>query len=270
MVGSSVLPPLPRIIRVAGRATPPSLSFSVPQVELLRTAALDVGLLRPAAARSGRRPGAGAVSREPLVAVAPDDHRLARRRRVHVRSPAGEPFVLFPRHLGPGLHDEITAPCRRGGFTPEVAQEAVRVPTIVGLVAAGCGVSVVPGSAAAQPRPEVVFLPLSPRSGWSTWRSRCPSPAGPRWPPTSPPWPATSRECAESRSGRSRGSPGRQESRAARSGVDGSPATSRDRQVDPVLSPRASCTCAPSRPGSCARSGSARRSCRAPRTAASR
>ncbi|PSL51629.1 LysR family transcriptional regulator [Saccharothrix carnea] len=167
MVGSSVLHPLPLIIReFRARYPAVTLSFSVLptmlQVEQLRTAELDVGLLRPPLPGPADDLELVPVSREPLVAVVPDDHRLARRRRVHVRSLAGEPFVLFPRHLGPGLYDEITALCRRGGFTPRVAQEAVQMPTIVGLVAAGCGVGIVPGSSAAQPRPEVAFLSLSP------------------------------------------------------------------------------------------------------------
>ncbi|MFD0203416.1 MULTISPECIES: LysR family transcriptional regulator [Saccharothrix] len=167
MVGSSVLHPLPLIIReFRARYPAVTLSFSVLptmlQVEQLRTAELDVGLLRPPLPGPADDLELVPVSREPLVAVVPDDHRLARRRRVHVRSLADEPFVLFPRHLGPGLYDEITALCRRGGFAPRVAQEAVQMPTIVGLVAAGCGVSIVPGSSAAQPRPDVAFLPLNP------------------------------------------------------------------------------------------------------------
>lgn len=167
MVGSSVQHPLPMIIREF-RARYPSVTttFSVLptvlQVERLRTAALDLGLLRPPLPGPADDLELVPVSREPLVAVLPNDHRLARRQRVHVRSLAREPFVRFPRELGPGLYDEITALCRRGGFTPRVAQEAEQMPTIVGLVAAGCGVSIVPGAVAAQVRPEVVFLPLSP------------------------------------------------------------------------------------------------------------
>ncbi|MEU4744220.1 LysR family transcriptional regulator [Actinosynnema sp. NPDC023658] len=167
MVGSSVLHPLPMIIReFRARYPAVTLSFTVlpttSQVEQLRTAALDVGLLRPPLPGPADDLELVPVAREPLVAAVPNDHPLARRKRVHVRSLAGEPFVLFPRHLGPGLHDEITALCRRGGFTPRVAQEAVQMATIVGLVAAGCGVGIVPGSTAAQARPDVAFLPLSP------------------------------------------------------------------------------------------------------------
>lgn len=167
MVGSSLQHPLPTIIReFRSRYPSVSLTFTVLptmlQVEQLRTASLDLGLLRPPLPGPADDLELVPLSREPLVSVLPNDHRLARRQRVHVRTLAGEPFVLFPRHLGPGLHDEITALCRLGGFTPEVAQEAVQMQTIVGLVAAGCGVSIVPGTVAAQARPEVVFVPLSP------------------------------------------------------------------------------------------------------------
>jgi DNA-binding transcriptional LysR family regulator len=142
-----------------------ALSFhvlpTVTQVERLRAAALDLGLLRPPLPGPADDLELVSVSREPLVAVLPSDHRLAKRRRIAVSTLADEPFVLFPRALGPGLYDEVTALCRRGGFTPVVVQEAVQLPTIVGLVAAGCGVSILPDSAA-PPRPEVVFVPVSP------------------------------------------------------------------------------------------------------------
>lgn len=166
MVGSAVQHPLPTIIR-AFRARYPDVALTfhvlptVTQVERLRAAALDLGLLRPPLPGPADDLELVSVSREPLVAVLPSDHRLAGRRRIAVSALAREPFVLFPRALGPGLYDEITALCLRGGFAPSVAQEAVQLPTIVGLVAAGCGVSILPNSAAG-PRPEVVFVPISP------------------------------------------------------------------------------------------------------------
>ncbi|MEV0288779.1 MULTISPECIES: LysR substrate-binding domain-containing protein [unclassified Kribbella] len=52
--------------------------------------------------------------------------------------------MLFLRTLGPGLYDEITAACRRGDFAPTVTPEADQLQTIVGPVAAGCGVSILP------------------------------------------------------------------------------------------------------------------------------
>lgn len=166
MVGSAVRQPLPTIIR-AFRARYPAVTLSfhvlptVTQVERLRASTLDIGLLRPPLPGPPDEFELVSISREPLVAVLPSDHRLAGRRRITVGSLANEPFVMFPRALGPGLYDEITALCRRGGFTPRVTQEAVQLPTIVGLVAAGCGVSILPGSGE-QSRPEVVYVPVTP------------------------------------------------------------------------------------------------------------
>jgi DNA-binding transcriptional LysR family regulator len=47
------------------------------------------------------------------------------------------------------------------GFTPRVAQEARELDTLIALVSAGLGVTLVPASAARLPRPGVVFRPLA-------------------------------------------------------------------------------------------------------------
>ncbi|HEX2315517.1 MAG TPA: LysR family substrate-binding domain-containing protein, partial [Thermomonospora sp.] len=69
---------------------------------------------------------------------------------------------LPPRGLGPGFHDRITALTRAAGFEPAVAQEAVQMQTVVGLVAAGLGVSIVPESAARAAPAGAVFRPAEP------------------------------------------------------------------------------------------------------------
>jgi len=54
--------------------------------------------------------------------------------------------VLFPHAVGAGLHDEIIGACRKAGFSPRIVQETMQVTSIVNLVAAGLGVSIVPSS----------------------------------------------------------------------------------------------------------------------------
>jgi DNA-binding transcriptional LysR family regulator len=166
MVGSALAPPLPAIVRAFRTRSPDVIMhFTVlptaAQLAALRADELDIGFVRPPLPGQDDDLELVPVSREPLMAVLPADHRLARRRRIPVDLLAGEPFVRFPRDLGPGLFDEISALCRRGGFEPRVAQEAVQLQTIVGLVAAGCGVTIVPRSATLA-RPEVVFVALTP------------------------------------------------------------------------------------------------------------
>jgi DNA-binding transcriptional LysR family regulator len=167
LVGSAAGYPLPAILR-AYRARYPDVRLrftelpTAAQVDRLRAGTLDLGFLRPPLSGVDDDLELVPLTREPLVAVLPADHRLAGRAQLPVRALAGEPFVRFPRHLGAGLYDQITEICRRGGFDPRPAQEAVQMQTIVGLVAAGCGVSIVPGSVARFGRPDVAFAQLRP------------------------------------------------------------------------------------------------------------
>jgi LysR substrate binding domain len=52
------------------------------------------------------------------------------------------------------------ASCQRAGFTPRLDQEAPQIPSIVPMVAAGFGVSVVPQSIQQIQTEGVVFLPI--------------------------------------------------------------------------------------------------------------
>jgi len=47
------------------------------------------------------------ILQEPLVVALPETHLLATETTISVYSLAHESFILFPRHLGPGLYDQI-------------------------------------------------------------------------------------------------------------------------------------------------------------------
>ncbi len=115
------------------------------QLAELTAGRLDVGLLTAPVSAPGL--AEHRIWREGLVAVLPAAHPLARSRRpVEPGRLAGEPFILFPRAIAPALHDDILQLCRSAGFTLAVAQEAVQSQTIVSLVSAGLGVSILPES----------------------------------------------------------------------------------------------------------------------------
>jgi DNA-binding transcriptional LysR family regulator len=73
---------------------------------------------------------------------------------------ASETFVFYRRPTGPGLHDAIVAACQRAGFSPTVGQEAPRMASTLGLVAAGLGVSIVPASMQRMNLEGVAFVPF--------------------------------------------------------------------------------------------------------------
>lgn len=111
----------------------------------LRRGELDLAFLRPPftldEAYDTRR-----IVDEPMLAALPAGHPLARRKWLRMTDLRDEPFVLFPRSAGTGLYDTIHAACQRAGFQPRIGQEAPQMASIVSLVAAGFGISLVPDS----------------------------------------------------------------------------------------------------------------------------
>ena len=86
--------------------------------------------------------------REPLVAIIRADHPLAvgSEKGLQLSALAAEPFVFFPRSYGSGLYAQLINLARQAGFSPLITQEAGEAMTIIGLVAAGLGVTVLPAS----------------------------------------------------------------------------------------------------------------------------
>ncbi|GBQ66678.1 transcriptional regulator [Ameyamaea chiangmaiensis NBRC 103196] len=83
---------------------------------------------------------------EPMRVILPISHPLAAQRTLHLSALAEESFVMFPRDTGLSLFDNILTACRAAGFEPRVAQEAPQISSVVNLVAAELGVSIVPVS----------------------------------------------------------------------------------------------------------------------------
>ena len=92
-----------------------------------------------------------------------------------------EPFILFPRSIGSGLFDAITAACRAAGFEPNVVQEAPQFTSIIGLVSARLGLALVPESLQHLRLDAVAYRPLVGTSVTApitlVARRRMPSPA---------------------------------------------------------------------------------------------
>ncbi len=72
---------------------------------------------------------------------------MAGRRGITLSALAEEAFILPPRDSVPVYHDLVLKACREAGFVPDVPHEADHLPTVLGLVAAGSGVSLIPASA---------------------------------------------------------------------------------------------------------------------------
>jgi len=136
-------------------------TMSVPlQLAALADGRLDVGFVRPPVDDPALR--CETVIREPLLAALPQKHPLVARTRLSLSALANEPFVLPPRDAVPVFHDAVLKACREAGFVPHSSHEADRLPTVLGLVAAGAGVALVPASARTNKQSRLVFKPLHP------------------------------------------------------------------------------------------------------------
>lgn len=128
------------------------------QISPLNEGLLDLGLMR-----NTPLPETLAwevILREPLLAMIHKDHPLAVRSAVSLVELAQEPFVFFDPHVGTGLYDEILGLMRRYQLTPTITQEVGEAMTIIGLVAAGLGVSILPASFRRVQLTEMRWVPI--------------------------------------------------------------------------------------------------------------
>jgi DNA-binding transcriptional LysR family regulator len=145
-------PLVPGIIR-AHRERYPSVLVSPEQrntpllVAGLWSGEIDVAFVRPPL-NDGEGLEVEPLVEEPMVIVLPESHPRAGDRSMPLAALAEETLILFPRTIGPGLHDAIIAGCQGAGFSPKLGQEAPQISTTVHMVAAGFGVSIVPQSIA--------------------------------------------------------------------------------------------------------------------------
>lgn len=97
---------------------------------------------------------------EPMLIALPSHHPLAVHPKLPISALANEAFVLFPRIVGLSLYDDVVEACRNAGFEMIVAQEAPQMPSVVNLVVADLGVSIVPAAIAQIKLAGVTYRPI--------------------------------------------------------------------------------------------------------------
>jgi DNA-binding transcriptional LysR family regulator len=157
---SVMLTRLPAAIR-AYRRRYPHVAFTLRELgtaaleRALADRSIDLGFLRESRGPSSVR--SDLFLTEPLVAVLPAAHPLAKQKGLRLRALRKEPFVSFPRRLGPAFHDVLLGECGDAGFVPNIVQEATQWQTVVSLVEAGIGVSLAPACVEKFAWPGVVY-----------------------------------------------------------------------------------------------------------------
>ncbi len=129
------------------------------QIKSLHARRIDVGFLYPVAADSllAYQP----LTLAPLMAVLPEKHPLSSRKSLYIRELAQESFIANTRSSEPVVLDAFISMCHSAGFSPRITQEAGQVQTVLGLVASGLGVCLLPDFIKNIKRPGVRYIPLS-------------------------------------------------------------------------------------------------------------
>jgi DNA-binding transcriptional LysR family regulator len=137
---------VPRLI-VQFRRSSPGIELTLndlsthEQLEALRVGQLDIGFVKlTTPTEFNTLP----VVEEQLSLVTPEQSSLSRIR--HLEECADIPFVIISRERSPVLHNQILLLCGNRGFYPRIIQEVSEVATILTLVKAGLGVTILPPS----------------------------------------------------------------------------------------------------------------------------
>ncbi|MFA7437792.1 LysR family transcriptional regulator [Castellaniella sp.] len=121
---------------------------------------LDAGIVRGPIALSANLK-TWVIEHDDLMLVVPEHHRFADREYISLKECQSEEFVLFGSFRTPGLHSVALGLCHAAGFTPRISQEAIQVQTLVGLVASGTGIALVPTITRNHTRARARFIPLT-------------------------------------------------------------------------------------------------------------
>jgi DNA-binding transcriptional LysR family regulator len=131
------------------------------QILAVESRALDIGFVRhfgppalPEAIASTR------LLSEGLFVAMRADHPLATRTALRLADIAGEPMVVYGRDRSGCFSERLFAMIREGGQEPVIAQRVGEASTLLGLVAAGVGVTIVAASLCALQSTGLTYLPL--------------------------------------------------------------------------------------------------------------
>ena len=140
---------------------------------------VDVGFIGFADEATAARLSLRKVGACTFVAALPKEHPAARKPRIPLATLSQEFFLGISDETYPAASRHVVKACERAGFRPKMLQMVERGYTIIGMVAAKCGVGLVPETLRSLPHEGVVFRALAePPSAdlFVAWKGKTPSP----------------------------------------------------------------------------------------------
>jgi len=147
-LGSATYVFLPELVRTF-KAQRPGIKLTLQELTPLQQEAafdkgqIDVGFTRALTTEQDKMFLSRHLYDDPMMAVLPASRRV-KAKRVRISDLAKESFVLFHREGAPPLFDTILGMCNDAGFSPRVDCEPNLMQTVLTIVEAEQGVSIVP------------------------------------------------------------------------------------------------------------------------------
>jgi DNA-binding transcriptional LysR family regulator len=168
LCGPATAPFLPRLIREF-RKRQPGVTVALRDIEPVRQPAalaereIDIGFTRSVPAEFRKALSSEILFHEHVVAVLPGGHALEREESISLAQLATDRFILYARENAPDLFDTIVTLCKRAKFSPRLADSPSLWQSILTMVEAGEGVSLIPACVQHLRSNGVTFKPLRNR-----------------------------------------------------------------------------------------------------------
>lgn len=160
----------PRLIREFRRLHP---GVQLSMVEMISTqqwpalveGRIDIGFTRRLEPEFSTRLKSQIVQQDPIVAILPKGHPAAPG-PIDLRALAREPFVLSSRETSPAVFDKVIELCSEAGFSPRIASISTVWSSVVLMVQAGEGISLLPLNQQQFRTRDLAFCPLKAKNAF--------------------------------------------------------------------------------------------------------
>ena len=131
------------------------------QLDRLRNHELDAALLGNIDDRDRPQFSIRRLAKHQMAAVLPNDHPLGGRKSIKLSSLAKERWISLSDALFPGRREFLRKICQAAGFEPDIVSEVDSLPMMLGAVATGEGVAVLPAHSQKLPHAGCIFVNLA-------------------------------------------------------------------------------------------------------------
>lgn len=105
------------------------------------------------------------IQQDPIVAILPKNHPLVPG-PVDLRDLSNEPFVLSSRETSPAVFDKVIELCSEAGFSPRIASISTVWSSVVLMVQAGEGISLLPLNTQQFRTRDLAFCPIKSKNAF--------------------------------------------------------------------------------------------------------